>query len=160
MIKIRNVYLLSLIVIGLIACTDKPSKNKKNDIKSSEEEVLKSDKAIPFEGIWTRKFSMGEGKKQQVFYTVKSEGIEYRMEGAVPMGYTIEMDTFIAKDNRWIGRKGEISYVIFAKNITNNSIALYKQKVESFEEALTIPFPSDSTRSQFTSWNVYQKNIE
>ncbi len=86
--------------------------------------------------------------------------IKYRMAGTVPMEYVIEIDTFIAKDNRWIGKKGEITYVLFVKNITSDFISLYKQKVENLDEVLALPFPSNTTRSQFTSWNVYQKGVE
>ena len=158
--KIKFIYSISLAVLSLVACNEKAAKDKSDVIDMLEVDDSKAIDRVSFEGIWTRKFSMGEGKEQQVFYTVNTKEIEYKMAGAVPMTYTIKMDTFIAKDNRWIGKKGEIPYVVFAKNITSDSISLYKQKVKNLEEALALPFPSDTTRSQFTSWNVYQKGVE
>jgi len=153
-------YSIGLVLLSLLTFNSEFYNEEINDMPTSKIKMSSLNDSIPFQGIWTRKFSMGEGKEQQVFYTVNTKEIEYKMAGAVPMAYTIKMDTFIAKDNRWIGKKGEIPYVVFAKNITSDSISLYKQKVKNLEEALALPFPSDTTRSQFTSWNVYQKGVE
>ena len=74
------------------------------------------------------------------------------------MNYTIMKDTFVVEDNRWVGILNDQSYVIFAKNITTDSITLLKQKAKNRQEALTMPFPSDSATSRFTTWNVYYLN--
>lgn len=112
---------------------------------------------LPFLGTWSRAFSMGEGVEQKVSYIIDNESIKYVMTGAMPMSYEIVMDTFVSSDNRWIGHKGETPYVIFVKDIEEGSINLFKKKVASIEEGLSTGFPSDTTRSKFTSWNVYQK---
>jgi len=101
-------YSLGLALLSFLTFNNKFSNGIINDIPTSEVKMLSLTDSIPFQGTWTRKFSMGEGKEQQVFYTVNADEIQYKMEGAVPMGYSIKMDSFIAKDNRWIGKKGEV----------------------------------------------------
>lgn len=77
------------------------------------------------------------------------------MKGPLNLNYTLQKDTFIAKDNRWVGKLYEQDYVVFVKNITSDSIAIFKQKTKSIEESMSLPFPSDTATSRFSPWNVY-----
>lgn len=121
-----------------------------------KEEQKKESNQIPFLGTWERSFSMGEATAN-ITYTITEENINYGVKGPMDMSYTIKKDTFIANDNKWIGTSEGDQYVIFTKNITNKEITLLKLKAKNKQEALQMPFPSDSTRSKFSSWNSYQK---
>ena len=140
-------YLLILIlsIIGITACEN----SKKT------ETTLKKDNTVPFIGNWGRSFELGKDSTQLVFYRVWEDSIEYEMKGPLNLNYTLQKDTFIVKDNRWIGKLHEENYVVFVKNITSDSIALFKKKTENKAEALSIPFPSDTATSRFSPWNVY-----
>lgn len=155
----NNSIILVLIITSLImSCTESPKENAQviEDVNDAVTESI-TESGIPFLGTWSREFSMGEGMDQTVSYIVSDTEIMYKMVGARPMEYNIVLDEFNAKDNRWIGKKGDDTYVIFVKDITEESISLFKKKAANKEEALTIEFPSDTARSKFTSWNVYNK---
>jgi len=146
-----------LVFIGLFSYTNESSESKEDGIAILEVSFQDSVATIPFKGVWTREFSMGLDADQQVSYMIDDDKIEYKMKGSMSIEYTIKMDKFIVKDNRWIGKDGDQQYVIFVKNITKDSISLFKQKVKNLDEATSMSFPSDTQRSQFTSWNVYKR---
>ena len=137
--------IVAIIVIGFAACEN----SKKTEIS------LKTETKIPFEGVWSRSFDLGNDSIQDVFYRIWDDSIQYEMKGPLNLNYTLQKDTFIAKDNRWVGKLYEQDYVVFVKNITSDSIAIFKQKTKSIEESMSIPFPSDTATSRFSPWNVY-----
>jgi len=100
---------------------------------------------------------LGEDKDsvQLVFYRIWDDSIQYEMKGPLKLNYTLQKDTFIAKDNRWVGKLYEQDYVVFVKNITSDSIAIFKKKTKSIEESMSMLFPSDNAMSKFSPWNVY-----
>lgn len=141
---------LVLILTITISC-----KNEKKDSKPKTE-TIKSTK-IPFAGTWSRSFEMGKGVSANVTYNIYNDSIQYKMEGPMNMSYTLTKDSFITKDNRWIGKGNGSPYAIFFKNISKDSITVLKMKIENKEKGLKMPFPSDSARSKFSSWNTYTK---
>lgn len=140
-------YLLTVffIVIGISAC-ENSKKTTANQIDNHK---------ISFEGVWTRSFDLGNDSIQDVFYRIWQDSIQYEMKGPLNLNYTLQKDTFVSKDNRWIGKLYDQDYVVFVKNITQDSIAIFKQKTKSTEEAMSMPFPSDTATSRFSPWNVY-----
>lgn len=145
---------IAISMIGLLgACQNTATTDAK------EPTAIEAAQSIPYLGEWTRNFDMGEGVTQHVFYRISEDHIEYEMQGAMSVKYELELDTFIASDNRWIGTRADDPYVIFVKNITTDSFALFKQKVESREEALGMAMPSDTASGRFTTWNVFQKVV-
>jgi len=143
----KSILILATIIIGITACEN--SKKTRTTLKMNNE--------ISFEGVWGRNFELGEGKDsvQLVFYRIWEDSIQYEMKGPMNLNYTLQKDTFIAKDNRWVGKLNGESYVIFAKNITSDSIQIFKKKIKNKAAAMSIPFPSDTARSRFSSWNVF-----
>jgi len=140
-------YLLTVffIVIGITAC--------ENSKKTAASRI--DDNKISFEGVWTRSFDLGNDSIQNVFYRIWQDSIQYEMKGPLNLNYTLQKDTFVSKDNRWIGKLYDQDYVVFVKNITLDSIAIFKQKTKSIDEAMSMPFPSDTATSRFSPWNVY-----
>jgi len=115
------------------------------------------DSNIPFLGNWTRSFELGKDSIQHASYRIFKDSIEYEMFGTMAVKYVIKKDTFIAKDNRWIGKMHDNVYVIFIKNNNEKTITLLKKQVKDKNEALYMQMPSDTARSHFTSWNIYKK---
>lgn len=140
-------YLLIVILsfIGITACEN----SKKTETK------LKKENTISFIGNWGRSFELGKDSTQLVFYRVWEDSIQYEMKGPLNLNYTLQKDTFIVKDNRWIGSLNDNPYVIFVKNVTSDSIAIFKKEIKNRDEALSMPFPSDTAMSRFSPWNVY-----
>ena len=141
----KHVLLVILLIIGISAC--------ENSKKS--ESTLKVDNAISFKGTWTRSFELAKDTIQLVYYRIWEDSIQYEMKGPLNLNYTIQKDTFIAKDNRWIGNLHGNPYVLFVKNVTTDSIAIFKKEIKNKEEGLTMSFPSDTAMSRFSPWNVY-----
>lgn len=134
-----------ILVIGITAC--------ENSVKTKS--TLETDKEIPFEGTWTRSFELGKDSLQFVYYRIWEDSIHYEMKGPLNLNYMIQKDTFLAKENRWVGNLEGNPYVIFLKNITADSITLFKENVKTKEEALTMSFPADTAKSRFSTWDVF-----
>ena len=112
---------------------------------------------MPFEGNWQRTFQLGVDSLQYVYYNIYSDSIEYIMEGPLPLNYMMEVDTFIAADNRIIAQLKDVHYVIFIKNFNADSLSLFKQQMETIDEALARPFPADTVSGHFSSWYTYYR---
>ncbi len=138
----RTILSITLITVLLASCAP-----------NTEKKIINN---IPFEGTWSRSFSMGE-TSAKVTYTIAEDSIHYAMNGPMDMQYTIKKDTFVSKDNKWIGMVDSTYYVIFAKNMNDKEVTILKLKSTNIEEALQMPFPSDTARSKFSSWNTFQK---
>lgn len=114
--------------------------------------------AIPFEGTWTRQFEAGPGNLHDVQYSIYQDSIRYQLSG--PIGnadYVLHRDSFSLENNRFIGHTTDDQYyLLFAKNVTTDSITVYKQTVETLEEGLILPVPSASTTANH-GWNIFKK---
>ena len=137
-----------LLIVGLIIT----SCNK----KTSKKEITLDDK-LSIEGVWSRSFAMGKDATAKVTYSIFKDSIVYEMAGPMKLNYTIIKDSSHNDDDRWIGNSGETQYVIFIKELSDKNITLLKKKVKSAEEAIKMKFPSDTARSQFSSWNTFLK---
>jgi len=150
--KNKQIWIVLLVVlVNLTAC--------KNQDKSKTlgKEVHLTSTTIPFEGVWTREFQIGTDSIQKVIYKIYQDSIQYEMAGPMSIKYTMLKDTFLLKNNRWIGRLHDNTYVVFIKNNTKKSISLLKKQVKNREIALSMAFPSDTARSRFSSWNIFSK---
>lgn len=141
----KSLVFILISILGVTAC---------NNSKKAEP-IFKTNNTIPFIGNWGRSFELGVDSTQLVFYRVWEDSIQYEMKGPLNLNYTLKKDTFIANDNRWLGNLHGNPYVIFVKNVTSDSIAIFKKEVKNKEEALTMLFPSDTAMSRFSPWNVY-----
>ena len=112
---------------------------------------------MPFEGDWQRTFQLGVDSLQYVYYNISDDSIEYIMEGPLPLNYMMAVDTFVAGDNRIVTTLKDVHYVIFIKNFSADSLALFKEQMESRAEALARPFPADTVSGHFSSWYTYYK---
>ncbi len=112
---------------------------------------------VPFLGEWTRSFDLAPDSIQHVYYRIWQDSIQYEMKGPLPVKYTLTKDSLVENKNKWIGKLNDVTYVIFAKNIGEDSISLFKKQVKDISEALHIKIPSDTVSSHFSSWHVYYK---
>jgi hypothetical protein len=147
-------------------CTDKnalnfSSKHTKDNGSCLYMQAEKSDQdAIPFEGIWTREFEAGTGSGfwHTVTYNVYQDSIRYTLTGPVGNSdYTMHRDTLILEDNRYIGHTiNNVHYLVFTKEITTDSIKIYKEIVPTIEIGLTLQIPDDTTTANH-GWLYYSK---
>lgn len=144
----NNLLFLIPIFLFFLSC------DKEEEIIVIEEEKV----SIPFEGIWTRQFEAGPGNLHDVKYSIYQDSIRYLLSG--PIGnanYLMHRDTFLLEDNRYIGHTPESKYyLIFVKNISSDSITIYKQTLESIEEGLTTEIPPANTTANH-GWNTFKK---
>ncbi len=140
-------YLMIVIaVIGFTAC-----KSTDSEEKLQSREMI----SLPFEGIWERSFELGKDSIEDVYYTITTDSIQYEMAGPLSVKYTIHKDTFISKNNQWVGKMNDVYFVIFVKNNSPDSITLFKQQFDDLEGALTRTLPADTVSGHFSSWNTY-----
>ncbi|MEL7120274.1 MAG: hypothetical protein AAFO07_12560 [Bacteroidota bacterium] len=113
---------------------------------------------IPFTGTWTRTFEIAPRIKNTAEYTINEESIRYTLDGMISdTDYTILKDVYQAEDKRFIGHtKSEQYYLIFFKEVTDNSITIYKQKVANVEEGMKVAIPAADTKANY-GWNTYEK---
>lgn len=134
------------IVLALTAC-DEPQ---------TEGDEL--DETIPFVGEWSRDFTAGPGNIHTATYLVEPDEIRYTLTG--PIGnadYVMIRDAFDGSDNRFVGHTDEDKYyLVFVRDITEDSITLYKQEVESLDEGLDTAIPANDTTLNH-GWNTYGK---
>ncbi|MEN8248965.1 MAG: hypothetical protein ABFS32_08535 [Bacteroidota bacterium] len=142
----KNIILFAVILILFSSCSNK---------EKAHEEVSNESTSVTYEGTWKRSFELGVDTLQYVTYNIMNDSIQYIMEGPLPIKYTMYKDTFITKDNRWIGNLGDDYYTVFVKYYNADSISLFKQQFETREEALTRAYPSDTVSGHFSSWYTY-----
>jgi hypothetical protein len=143
--------LIVLISIGLITI----SSCKKDEIQSPSP-IPKA--SIPFTGIWERSFNAGPGNPHIATYSIYQDSIRYVLDGSIGQAnYVLQRDTFILNENRFIGHTdANLYYLIFVKNITSDSLSLYKQLVTSVNNGMHMNIPSDTT-TQNHGWSTYYK---
>ena len=139
---------MAFVFITFSAC-DNASKEETKGV-----EVL----TMPFEGNWQRTFQLGVDSLQYVYYNIYSDSIEYIMEGPLPLNYMMEVDTFVAEDNRIITKLKDVHYVMFIKNFSADSLSLFKEQMDDRNAALSRPFPADTVSGHFSSWYTYYPN--
>ena len=122
-----------------------------------DEQDTPSAATISFTGQWTRQFSVA-GLLHNVSYTIHQDSIRYKLSGGIGnANYLILKDTFLLKDQRYIGHTPDGQhYLIFVKNHNADSLILYKQKVSTISEGLKLGIPPDHTTANH-GWNVFYK---
>ena len=113
---------------------------------------------ISFLGTWTHEFDVGPGNPHVATYVVTPDRIHYTLEGSVGTAdYVMIRDGFSVSDHRFVGHTndGEF-YVLFAREISDQNVTIYKQKVDGRTAALELAVPPiDTTESH--GWNTYEK---
>lgn len=117
-----------------------------------------ADDPIPFLGTWTHEFDVPPGLPHLATYVVTPDRIHYTLAGSVGNAdYAMTRDAFSASDNRFVGhtKDGEF-YVLFAREVSDRNMTVYKQKVDSVTAAMELAVPpADTTESH--GWNTYEK---
>ena len=144
----KQILILSILSISLWNCNHAKKENITTKTTTSNN---------PYLGEWTRSFQMSEESTATVNYIFYNDSIQYEMKGPMNLNYSIKKDTFLVKGNRWIGKKGTDTYVIFIQPNSKEKITLLKMKSKDIATALKMPFPSDTARSKFSSWNIFNK---
>jgi hypothetical protein len=66
-------------------------------------------------------------------------------------------DTFLLDENRFIGHTIQNQYyLIFVKDITPDSITIYKQTISDIQTGMNITIPSPTTNQNY-GWNKFGK---
>jgi len=143
----KRFFLITLIIINIISC-------KKEVI-----ELTNPDKDIPeFVGNWSRVYDI-LGSDFTATYEIDTNLIHYTNKGNGPgnADYVIYFDSYDEVDKRWIGHTDKNKYyLLFFKNITAESISIYKQKVNNPNDAQSIAIPADDDDKNY-GWNTYSK---
>ncbi|MEC3906168.1 HmuY family protein [Tamlana sp. 2201CG12-4] len=145
----KTIKLLTLltIFIGFMSCDNDDSPIPGND-------------TILFEGSFSRDFEV-QSMTQRATYTISQSKINYDLAGGVAQtNYDTAKEYFSTDDMRWVGyRESKTTYyVIFFKNITENTISLYKKEVKSLEAGKSEPVP-DANNTENHGWNTYIKHL-
>ncbi|MEM1268683.1 MAG: hypothetical protein AAF752_16815 [Bacteroidota bacterium] len=85
-----------------------------------------------------------------------AELVEYSMDGpAYTTRYDIHLESFDAAEGRWVGHTGNgVYYVMFFKDVTDESVTIYKHKCVDQDEAYAFAFPGPDATADH-GWNVY-----
>jgi len=135
----KQLFILTIISLIIMSCS-----NKKETISD------------PYLGAWSRSFDLLDSKAE-VIYTFYNDKVQYEMQGGMSLKYIIKKDTFLINENKWIGNKDGETYVIFLKDKTDKEFTLLKLKTKDLTSALKMPFPADTAKSNFSSWNTFIK---
>tara|TARA_B100000809_G_scaffold262125_1_gene312401 strand:+ start:200 stop:649 length:450 start_codon:yes stop_codon:yes gene_type:complete len=146
--------LIQLSLLGFIILTGCKKDDTIEPTPSSPQ--LKTE--IPYAGIWERQFEAGIGNLHTVNYYIYQDSTRYVLTGAIGnANYLMQRDTFLLDDNRFIGHTNSGQYyLMFVKNVSNDSITLYKQEINDLEEGMSINMPNDTT-TQNHGWSTYHK---
>ena len=113
---------------------------------------------IPFLGTWTREFDVGPGSPHVATHVIAPDRVHYKLVGNLGNAdYVVIRDGFSATDNRFVGHTadGEF-YVLFARDVSDQSITIYKQEVDGLTAALELAVPPIGT-TESHGWNTYEK---
>lgn len=145
--------IVTIVILGTITFTGCKKEEVTQQIPGP---VVKTN--IHFEGIWKRTFEAGPGNLHTANYLVYQDNIRYTLSGQVGnANYLMERDTFLLKNNRFIGHTNDNTYyLVFVKNVLGDSLTLYKQEVTDVNDGMTIDVPSDTTTLNH-GWNNYYK---
>ena len=119
--------------------------------------------SLPISGSYAWKFSIPAMGEQTSMHNFSNEVIGYTMSGSA---YTVNYDMLVKSyetDKKKIITKGKEGspkagkyFVIFLKDITTNSVTIYKAEVADEDAAKNYVVPAD-TDTQNHGWNVYNK---
>lgn len=144
-----KIKIAGMLLLSCLSC-------KKEEIITVEPEpMVKAE--IPFTGKWTRTFDVGPDNLHTAQYFIYQDSIRYTLVGSVGNAdYLMERDTFILEEQRFIGHTNSNQYyVLFAKDLSADSIMIYKVFVSNFSAAMSFAVPSD-TSTQNYGWNTFK----
>ncbi|WP_018675663.1 hypothetical protein [Riemerella columbina] len=116
----------------------------------------------PIKGTYVWKFTIPSMGEQTSIHTFEGNIIKYKMEGKVyTVLYDMKIESYDDKSKKIIakgisGTKEGRYFVMFLKDITLNTVYLYKAEVESLEKAKTFPLPNADDEHNH-GWNLYKK---
>lgn len=147
--------LLSILVLLGFACATKNTAEETSRLSGQL-----TDDIFSLTGDFHWNFSL-MGTDQHSIHTFYADSITYKMSGSVyATDYTMKKLSFEKDKNKWIGQdENGIVYVLFFKDISPQSISLYKHKCKNngLEEALAFAVPSADTTKDH-GWNIYTKS--
>lgn len=143
------------------ACEKENNNTEKNDDNRVE------DTKVPLSGHYVWKFEIpgiGEQESHLTFYT---DSVQYIMIGpAYTTNYMMIQESYSENTNekRWIGvgkggsiPKNGVYFVMFFKDITENSVKIYKREcIGGKEEAESFAYPEADVSTDH-GWNEYRK---
>lgn len=143
----KNILIIIALFVSISSC------------KKEEIEVKNPDKDIPvFVGTWSRKYDI-LGSEFTAKYEIDTNQIHYTNKGSGPgnADYIIKFDSYEKNEKRWIGHTDKNQYyLLFFKDITEENITIYKQKVKDPNDAQTIAIPAADDDENY-GWNTYIK---
>ncbi len=138
--------------------------NQYHDIVKNTEETTEqyasqiAHDAFPIEGNYRWTFYLGP-VEQVSTHIFTPTFIDYQMRGKVhSTDYRMQQLSYDASEKKWIGQTPDgVVYVLFFKNITPNTVTLYKHKCQKgLPEAMAFKRPpADVTVDH--GWNVYTR---
>jgi hypothetical protein len=145
-----RIALFLTVIVMLSSC------NKDDDTEPQAQQHQRDE--ISFTGKWQRQFEAGPGNPHTVDYIIYQDSIRYTLAGSVGNAdYVMHRDTFLLENNRFIGHTSSNQhYLIFVKQKSNDSIALYKTEIADIAVGMAIEVPDDNTAANH-GWNTYHK---
>lgn len=145
---------LFLILLQLSACAYKST----NEDVENYKHALKHDE-FSLTGSFSWSFDL-MGGTQLSTHTFSKDEIHYKMEGLVHNAeYSLHKLSYSMETHKWIGESPDhIVYVLFFKDETDSTIAVYKHKCKAkgLEEAINFGLPAaDATDDH--GWNTYTR---
>lgn len=151
---ISKMNLLLALSFLVAACGESASTVEVRDASNLNLDAASSENSIPFRGTWSRTFKAGE-HEHQATYEIENEHIRYTLTGLHTADYEIVRDEFIARENRFVGHDAIGNYyVIFVRDVSDDSLTLYKKKSIDIDSALAEPVPPIDD-AQNHGWNAY-----
>jgi len=142
------------------------SSSCKSDDNSKTEEINKNEVKLPIFGKYKWSFNITPEISQISTHEFHNEKIVYTMVGGaynnaydmIPENYDLSEGRLVA-----VGKGGSQGYdkegvyfVMFLKDITENSVLIYKKECTSKEQAYSFPLPNISDTNNH-GWNTYKK---
>lgn len=125
-----------------------------NQFKNDFPQQLKQDE-LPLFGTYRWQFFLGP-VKQVSTHNFLSSAIDYQMTGKVySTDYRMHQLSYDATQKKWIGTADGVVYVLFFKDISDNTLTLYKRKCKNgLAEAVAFSRPADDATTDH-GWNIY-----
>jgi len=143
-----------------------PSCSSDDNITIVEETKEPTKVTLPLSGKYQWGFEIPGMGEQVSIHDFKDGKIEYIMSGsAYSNSYDMIPESYNATEKRIVavGKGGEGTYnkdgvyfVMFFKDLTDNTVSLYKKECTSKEEAYSFAVPADNNTENH-GWNIYKK---
>ncbi len=165
--KTLNLKHLTFLVImsGMLFISCKKDDLQPEDTKNETPQPAKA--KVPVSGHYLWEFEIPGIGNQESHLTFYTDSVQYIMTGpAYNTNYMMIQESYSEANDqkRWIGigKGGSISkdgvyFVMFFKDITDNSVTIYKHECDGGrEEAESFPYPDPDATADH-GWNVYYK---